>query len=145
MEEISIMKTNSQDVRIMWDKIGAGLSGLCLIHCLIMPVFAAAMPWLGSLIEDERIHLAFAAVTVPVAIIAFVPGYLKHHRRWVLALGLAGAALLLLGALGHEWVPHELEHWFTVFGGMLLVTGHYLNFRFGSKCCRQELCSNHGS
>lgn len=137
------MKSNSQDVRAMWDKIGLGLSGLCLIHCLIMPFFAAILPWLGMLIEDERIHLGFAAVTVPVAVIAFIPGFLKHHRQGVLALGMAGASLLLVGALGHDYVPHELEHWFTVCGGLLLVSGHYLNFRFGTQCCRQELCGKH--
>ena len=132
------MKNNSQDVRAMWDKIGFGLSGLCLVHCLMLPLLVASLPWLDMLVEDERIHLAFAAATVPVALIAFVPGFLRHHRQSVLAAGLGGALLLLLGAVGN--VSHQFEHWFTVCGGVLLVSGHYLNFRLGSKCCSQELC-----
>ena len=143
MKEFTIMKTNSQDVRAMWDKIGLGLSGLCLVHCLILPFLVAALPWLGLFIEDERVHLCFAAVTVPVAIIAFIPGFLKHQRQGVLALGMAGATLLLFGSVGHDWVPHPMEHWFTVLGGMFLVSGHYVNFRLTNSCCTQELCSKH--
>ena len=32
------MKRYSQDMRAFWDKIGLGLSGLCLVHCLVLPV-----------------------------------------------------------------------------------------------------------
>jgi hypothetical protein len=142
MKEFSLMKNNYQDVRMMWDKIGVSLSGLCLIHCLVLPLVAAVMPWLGGVIEDERIHLLFAAVTVPVALIAFIPGYLRHRRRSVLALGLVGAALLLLGSVGHDVVGHDWEHTVTVLGGMSLVAGHLLNFRLREICCNGELCAN---
>lgn len=139
------MKSNSQDVRAMWDRIGFWLSGLCLIHCLILPMFAVALPWLGMFIQDERIHLGFAAVTVPVAMIAFIPGFLKHQRQWVLGFGLAGAGLLLGGALGEELFGHHVQHVLTVLGGLLLVSGHYFNYRFATNVCSGELCTHHAS
>ena len=135
------MKNNSQDVRVMWDKIGLGLSGLCLIHCLVLPVVISLMPWMGLIFEDERVHLLFAAVTVPVALIAFIPGFLRHNLKSVLALGVAGAVLLLLGSVAHDHVGEALAHWFTVLGGILLISGHLRNFRLLSNCCAEELCS----
>lgn len=139
------MKNNSQQVRMMWDKIGVGLSGLCLIHCLILPVFAMVLPWFGHWIEDERVHLLFAAVTVPVALIAFVPAYLRHRRLGILGLGLTGAALLLLGSVGHDLVGHDYAHLCSVVGGASLVWGHILNFRSRSQsdCCVTPHCHQH--
>lgn len=135
------MKTNYQQVRTMWDKIGFGLSSLCLIHCLILPIFAMALPWMGGLIDDERIHLLFAAVTVPVALIAFVPGFFRHRRASILMLGLAGASCLLLGSVGHDLVGHNLAHPLTIVGGFSLVIAHILNLRSAPPCCSGELCA----
>lgn len=138
------MKTNYQEVRMMWDRIGVGLSGLCLIHCLLLPVLVTLLPWLGEHFEDERVHLMFAALTVPVALIAFVPNFLRFRRRGILALGLAGAACLMTGALAHDLVGETGEHLLTILGGVLLITGHLQNYRLGSLCCSGELCSNAG-
>lgn len=134
------MKNNYQDVKTMWDKIGVGLSGLCLVHCLILPLVAMMLPWLGGWIEDERVHQIFAAVTVPVAAIALIPGFLRHRRWPTLALGLGGASLLLLGALGHDLIGHSWEHIATVFGGLCLVIAHLANYRLREFCCNGELC-----
>lgn len=46
------MKSNSQDMRAFWDKIGLGLSGLCLVHCLLLPIAVSSLPWLGIVFED---------------------------------------------------------------------------------------------
>ena len=136
------MKSNSQDMRSLWDKIGLALSSLCLIHCLALPVALSALPWLGIVFEEEWVHMLFAAVAIPVAFIAFIPGYLKHHLKSILFLGLSGVTLLLLGSIGHDLVGEEIAHWVTVCGGVLLVSGHICNFRFNS-CCSQELCNKH--
>ena len=134
------MKSNYQDVKTMWDKIGVGLSGLCLVHCLVLPVIAMALPWLSHWIEDERVHLLFAAVTVPVAAIALIPAFLKHRRWPTLSLGMIGAGLLLLGALGHDLIGHEWEHVATICGGFCLVVAHISNYRLRVSCCDGELC-----
>ena len=138
------MKRYSQDMRVFWDKIGLGLSGLCLVHCLVLPVALSALPWLGIVFEDEWVHMLFAAVAIPVAFIAFIPGFLKHHLKSVLFLGLTGVVLLLLGSVGHELVGHNVAHWVTVFGGVSLVSAHIANFRLNS-CCSQELCNKHAA
>lgn len=143
MQELPILKNNSQDVRTMWDKIGVTLSGLCLIHCLVLPVLAAALPWLGGFFEDERVHLIFAAVTVPVALIAFVPAFLRHQSYSLLSLGGTGVLFLLMGSLGHPWLGEWLSHWVTILGGCLLVSAHVLNYRLATQCCPGELCQKH--
>lgn len=136
------MKRYSQDMRVFWDKIGLGLSGLCLIHCLLLPVALSALPWLGIVFEDEWVHMFFAAVAIPVAFIAFIPGFQKHHLKSVLFLGLAGVVFLLLGSVGHDLVGHDAAHWVTVIGGVSLVSAHIANFKLSS-CCSQELCNKH--
>ena len=124
----------------MWDRIGVSLSGLCLIHCLALPVLFAAMPWVSQRLDDERIHLLFAAAAVPVAVISFVPAFLKHRKRHVLALGLSGALFLLLPVLLGSWIGEAAEHQSTILGGILLVAGHVANLRV-KECCSGEPCS----
>jgi hypothetical protein len=138
------MKTNSQDMRSFWDKIGLGLSGLCLVHCLLLPVAVSSLPWLGIVFEDEWVHLVIAAIAIPVAFIAFIPGFLKHHLKSVLFLGLMGVVLLMLGSIGHDLVGEDTAHWLTICGGVALVSAHIANFKLNS-CCSGELCGKHAS
>lgn len=138
------MKSNSQDMRAFWDKIGLGLSGLCLVHCLLLPIAVSSLPWLGIVFEDEWVHLVIAAIAIPVAFIAFIPGFLKHHLKSVLFLGLMGVVLLMLGSIGHDTVGEDNAHWLTICGGVALVSAHIANFKLNS-CCSGELCGKHAS
>lgn len=140
MQESAVMKNNYQEMRTLWDKIGFSLSGLCLIHCLLLPLFVASLPWLGKVVDDERVHLLFAAVTVPVALIAFIPGYFRHRHASILVLGMLGALGLLLGSVGHDLVGHKLAHPFTILGGFFLVIAHIRNLRAAPVCCAGESC-----
>lgn len=113
-----------------WDGVGAGISGLCMIHCVALPVLLAAAPGLGYLL-DESVHRTLVAVLVVPTVLAFVPGY-RLHRRWAPPLlATAGFALLALGAFGEVGAWEEP---LTVAGSLLLVTAHYLNHSFCRLC-----------
>jgi hypothetical protein len=103
------------------------LSGLCVVHCLALPVLAALLP-LGMLVteDDLRLHGIMFAVAVPLSVLGLRQGWLHHGRPWIPALGVAGLAfmgwdLLPLGAIhDHDW---------TLPGVLLVALAHGLNIR----------------
>jgi hypothetical protein len=115
------------------DRIGVGLSALCLIHCLALPALLAALSvWA---VAAEAVHAALALGVVPVATWAGVRGY-RHHRRVLVPVLFAVGAALLLGALAFEGMLREGGHTgLTVIGGSLLIVGHVLNVRWGALRC----------
>ena len=51
------------------DAIGIGLSSLCLIHCLLLPVLVIAVPSLvGSVLGSEWIHILLISAALPISI-----------------------------------------------------------------------------
>jgi hypothetical protein len=119
------MANPSALVRIL-DASAVGLSGLCLAHCLALPVAAAFLPVLGAWAEAEWVHLTFLAAAVPISIAALV-----RSGGWrapsVLGLALAGIGLLTSGALLATTERAEVA--MTVAGGLALATAHGLNWR----------------
>jgi len=119
------MANPSAFVRIL-DASAVGLSGLCLAHCLALPVAAAFLPVLGAWAEAEWLHLAFLAAAVPISAMALV-----RSGGWraplVFGLALVGIGLLTSGVF---LAPNEgAELAMTVAGGLALATAHSLNWR----------------
>lgn len=108
------------------DGVAMSLSGLCLVHCLALPVLAVSLPFLGVLAEAEWVHWLFVALAVPVSALALfaAPG---RRAPALLAGAVAGLALLAAGAAG--WPAHQYETLLTVTGGLMLATVHALNWR----------------
>ncbi|CAM2069164.1 MerC domain-containing protein [Sulfidibacter corallicola] len=129
------------------DVLGVGLSTLCLVHCLLLPLLPLllAMPALPE-IHDERVHTGFLVVIVPIALVALWRGLRHHGRIAVVVWGALGTVLLVLGALaerfgmGHSGTPTVLAEHFehfgtpvetslTVLGSVLLSGAHLFNRR----------------
>lgn len=102
------------------------LSGLCLVHCLVLPLAAAALPLVGSWAESAWVHIGLVMIAAPVAARALLVG---RRAPAVIALGGGGIALLIFGAFG----PHAAEHAATVAGSLMLVLAHLLNWRLGRR------------
>lgn len=105
------------------DMAAIGLSGLCMIHCLALPLAAAALPLAGVWAEAEWVHWAFALVAAPISLWTLT----RHRARLPLALGLFGLACLFAGAA--EFPTHEAETAVTVAGGLLQAVAHVLNWK----------------
>lgn len=100
------------------------MSGLCLVHCLALPVLSAALPALGALAEAEWVHVAILVMAAPTAALALLrPGHGLRPSRLSMALGGSGLALLVFGLVG----PHAYEHWANVAGGLGLASAHIFN------------------
>ena len=103
-----------------------GLSGLCLAHCLVLPVAAALLPVLGAWARAEWVHLVFVAVAAPMAAVALLrPARGRAPPSGMVALGVLGVACLAAGAFG----PPAAETTITVAGSLCLVTAHLWNVR----------------
>lgn len=112
------------------DLAGVILSGICLVHCTLLPVLLALLPFLGAHYEaDERLHLLVTILVVPVAMLALLSGYRRHRLMWVPILGLIGLALILAAPALHETLGHTLEGVVTALGGLGLISAHLVNWR----------------
>lgn len=111
------------------DASAVSLSGLCLAHCLALPLVAASSPLLATWAEAEWIHAGAVAVAAPLSALAL---WRRGQRRRVLALSTLGLLLLTVGAF--HWPSAQLETPITVAGSLLLAAAHVLNWRRRHGC-----------
>lgn len=104
------------------DLVAVGLSGLCMAHCLALPLAAALLPMVGAWAEAEWVHWAFALTAAPISLWTLT----RRPRVLPLVLGGIGLGLLFCGAA--EFPSHDLETSITVAGSLLLATAHVLNW-----------------
>ncbi|MBS7455771.1 MerC domain-containing protein [Coralloluteibacterium stylophorae] len=111
----------------LFDASAVALSGLCLVHCLALPLLAAALPLFGAWAEAEWVHILFVAIAVPLTSSALWRSHRQHRLPAALrALAAAGLLGLVLGALG--WPAHEWETPLTVAGSLMLASAHVWNW-----------------
>ncbi|MEE2850339.1 MAG: MerC domain-containing protein [Pseudomonadota bacterium] len=106
------------------DVLGAGLSVVCLLHCLTAPVLVSALPLIG-LATTEWLHGVFASVAA-----AFAYGSILRRSGISIAIktvAVFGVSLLAFGAtelMGHGWTVGS-----TVLGSLLLISAHVASLR----------------
>jgi hypothetical protein len=112
----------------LWiDKSAIGLSGLCLIHCLIGTLFLAALSAGGSGLLGHTVHQVGLAIAMPLAIVGLAIGIRQHGRWLVAAIGGLGIGFMA-GAL---WSAHGGgEAAYTMIGVVLVAFAHLLNMRW---------------
>ncbi len=122
------------------DKLAIGLSALCLVHCLALPVLLILLPSLTALsLDNEAFHIWMVVAVVPISIYALFMGYRQHHHYRILAYGAVGLLLLVLALALEERVGEWAEKTLTVLGAVMIALGHYKNF----KLCQRSQCSCH--
>ncbi|MDB4775508.1 MerC domain-containing protein [bacterium] len=81
------------------DWIGVAASLLCAIHCAAMPFVVGFLPLLGlSFLADPSFHQWMVAVCLAMALVAFVPGWRRHHRAVPAIIGVLGLSLISFAA-----------------------------------------------
>ena len=149
--------------RSLLDCCSIGLSGVCLVHCLLTPVVVILYPVVSIWRYEHGFHLVMFIVLLSVGGLAFWTGFRRHHRPKVLGLALVGFVLLGWGAfqthhLGHgHTLPTDsarppfldyfasLGFFLTVSGGIVLVVAHVLNIRFGNQLnCPNRMTARSG-
>lgn len=138
---MGITSLSAAHLRRHIDIAGATASTVCLVHCLLTPVaislFPNIIPYLPG---DTLFHRVLALGIVLLGAAAFIPGYLIHRRRRLLALIATGMSLILAVAWAGESMNRILELLLSVPGSMMLVTAHLLNRSFCHQCIT---CTEH--
>ncbi|MEH6415979.1 MerC domain-containing protein [Pseudomonas sp. CGJS7] len=110
------------------DLSAIGLSGLCFLHCLALPLLAAFLPSLTAWTQIEWLHIAFVAFAAPVTALALYSARRSGSlRRGIVALAAIGLACLIAGATHAIGDAAELP--LTVIGSVLLASAHVGNWR----------------
>ena len=127
------------------DKIGLGLSFLCMIHCVFLPVIIVFLPALDFMGEESATHLFLACTVLVVSVYSFSKGYRLHRDLVVPVLGGIGTAGLFVALALPEGVWFGLfsyESVATTLGGIFLVAAHLRNLHEGS-CSRCKSEAHH--
>jgi hypothetical protein len=78
------------------DLTGSALSTLCAIHCMAMPLVAAALPvWGLSVLGSRGWERSASTAMVTLAAFCLWQGCRRHGRWWLLALLGAGVTVVL--------------------------------------------------
>lgn len=113
------------------DWLGLGLSGLCALHCLALPLLATSLPFLRAEHGNHSVfHILMAIFIVPLGLWAFFRGHRIHRANWVFLGGSLGLGFVLLGLLSDE------AFWSTAvtsLGSAILMFFHYQNWQL-SRC-----------
>ena len=103
------------------------LSGLCLVHCLALPLAMLLAPTLSHWVEatETTTHWILFGIAIPISLIALVRGYRRLRSNLTLLLGGLGL-LLMLVAVSHVF-GRELEVVLTVVGVTAVMFAHLRN------------------
>jgi hypothetical protein len=120
------------------DRFGICLSALCVIHCVLTPFFLLALPSLQtfealSAHSHENFHHVMLIIVPLLAILAFIPGFLRHRNARVFLWAIPGLILIAVGALVFESTPW-VESAITIAGSFFLIRSHLIN-RELCACC----------
>ena len=128
------MDNRSENESGKFDQIAVALSGLCLMHCLLLPLFITVLPFFGQF-GDDHLHVQLLLVVLPVSGIALMRGFRRHGNRRIIASGLFGLLLLVVGGtIVHETLGTNADRAFTVAGSLILAATHFLNGRLSRNC-----------
>lgn len=111
------------------DRAAVVLSGVCLVHCMSIPLVMLALPALGAvLLESETlIHWILLCVAVPISAVALWVGYARFGNLRSVGLGSLGLMIMFLG-VSHA-LGRDLEVALTLTGVVLVAGAHWLNIR----------------
>lgn len=112
------------------DLWAVALSGVCLVHCLALPIISTAIPLALQTPESHWVHVLLVLLATPLS--AYVIWKSLEHSRayWFVVVAASGLALLNVAA----FVPvvSALEAPLTVAGAALLGSAHLARWIAGS-------------
>ena len=123
------------------DKLAAGLSMACVIHCFFAPsLIILSYSFLSFSVESELIHYIIVFIAVPISLLALGLGYKNHKALSFLITGIFGLSLLILAVTLGEGLLGEIgEKTLTLIGSLIVAYSHFMNHRI----CKNLECDCH--
>jgi len=119
--------------RTFSDLLGMFVSGLCAIQCALAPILLSILPALPKWAHFGHGWLWIGFIGV-LAGWSVGRSYCRHRRKSVLAVALAGYALLVAGTLAEGRLSTVTESVVFATGGLLLAWAHWRNYRLDCAC-----------
>ncbi len=104
------------------DLYAAGLSTLCLIHCLALPLLATLLPLAAYFAENELVHRILVLLAAPATLWVVRTSWGHNGSSLFIGAALTGLGLLVLGAFVEPLEAYEQP--ITVAGAVLLGSAH---------------------
>lgn len=125
-----------KNTQALSDQIAIGLSVLCAIHCLALPLLVVILPSIVALqLENEAFHYWMLLAVVPTSAYALSMGCREHKHYRLLAIGGLGLLCLFAAVLiGETMLGESGEKVLTLIGVSIVAFGHFRNFRL----CREK-------
>ena len=125
----SVERVQKQD---FWDRLGMGLSSVCAIHCLLVPVFVSLIPlWPALEHVHEFTHLVFLLAIAPTVVLSLKR---LHANRCVSFYLISGTLIIFLAWFFNSNLGEYGEAGVTLIVSLLLITGHWINYRAKLLC-----------
>lgn len=130
-----------------FNKMGICISGLCIVHCLLMPFLLLAFPAFFSQLDhsEPNLHLIFGILVLTSAAVVIFPHCKKAGRKDIIAIVLTGVLFIITGfSIGHG-ISELAEQIFTIIGSLILIFGHYKNMKVKHSSCEDTKapCPSH--
>ncbi len=123
------------NLKLNWDGLGIATSLACAIHCAVLPLLVSSLPLFGiNIIHNQLFEWSMIALAFGVGVYSLGHGYVKHHQS-MLPMGIFVAGFIFLVT---KQFFHGYENWLLVPAVLMIVTAHYMNYRF----CNRSKCSS---
>lgn len=111
-----------------------GASGLCLMHCLLIPFLIVLLPAMSAAAETaEVVHLISLFIIIPSSLVALSLGARSTRSYKLLLAGGLAIISLIFGALLEE--IRILGASLTGIGSVLLIICHLRNWQQRTRIC----------
>jgi hypothetical protein len=116
--------------KLNWDGVGIAASLLCAIHCMVLPLVLTSLPLLGiDLVHDPFFEWFMIFLAIGIGVYSLSHGFQKHHHnKTPLLLFAAGASLLILKQVFHDY------QLLLIPAVALIVYAHWKNYKMCSRC-----------
>ena len=114
------------------DKVGMFLSGICGVHCMLMPFLLVILPYSTvAYLNNEIFETSFIVFSLTLASFAMIQGYMAHRKLWPILLAGLGFAIFF-----NTHIHGSTDHVSILLGlaGGCVCVAHYLNHRFSHIC-----------
>ena len=122
-----------------FDRFAIGASGLCLLHCLLLPIILVGLPsGIHALGGGETFHLIILSTAIPLSMWGLISGRKLHDAIRPVQLGVAGLLFLVTGISFELAEAPLIGTMLTVCGSLILVGAHILNWKLRSAALRHQ-------
>lgn len=115
--------------KLNWDIVGMWTASVCALHCALLPILLTVGALSGvSAWAHPVVELVFVSVSLLIGVFVLIPQYRNAHQKMLPILLMVVGLGLIVG--GHLLGVHEYEPVFTTIGGLIVLTSHFLNWKY---------------